>query len=1160
MLDVEEDGLRWTWQLNLDFRGKTREEFTVDVPAAYVVEKVEGANVRGWQIEKKPAGQTVKITLLKAAKDGERITLALSKAAAIGQGGNKEFAVPLLQLSQAALHTGQILIRRSPLLDLRTLDRAGMTRSDIPHDLAKQVGAESVASPLNVQSFEAYTFDRNPAAAIRLAAEPVTAKMTADVQSILKILDANRSLDCRIALTVKDRPVYRLQMYLPDDFRLDRLLPGDFEYAITMKNERRLLTIFSTSGRSGDFEVHLQGTLGKSSGPDKISLPHLEVLGVERQQGDIAVQASDAYEVEACDLKNCEKVLLDRFYGWLKPEQRPLTRLALHYRAGDYRGAVRLTPKKPEVTCDTLSNVRVTDRAIEETMLLDFMVKNAGVRKFSFLLPWWMKDAKINVPLLREKSNEPLAKGNDKSPRLVKIELQVEALGLHRVLVENDRQLENTPQEAPIPKVNDVSVCRRYLTLESYGRDEILVDDARLAGMEKLLPGQKDWTRLKEMLGRPVTFAYLVAPDAAEPKLVYQANERAAVQTAKARILFAQTDLAIDKNGAYRAKQYLRLFNSTEQFLEIELPLGAELWTAQVAGEPAKPVQDNPQDPRGVKIPLVKTAAGDLDYTVVFGYGGKMPAMGKVSTFSFPLARCVNVTPELSHVRLYVPGDRQWFDFGGTMRLVDSEADMAAEQVAVNKKRIDRLQQAFSQENSKYEKIRAAANINNMQQIGLALHNFHDERQNQLETNAGLEKEIAANDAALQAAQKAVSQLENTPQKAGAEDNRGKIHEYYMNQTNGYVGKTLVQAGSNWSEVPEAKPQQGGEGPMPAQQFNDAWLGQNSLLNAPAFPTETAKAPRKRETPGPLSELDDDAGKGGKSFSKPSPKPSAAQVAQGKFKRELSESNAQQQSINLNGTLNITGNEQAEEEQRYKDRVARQQSGQSQQSVQTWNFNGNLAATSTGANMLYPTPPPPPMQAGFRIAGPSALPGFGPQTLANPTPPGLGRLDGTPPSPTAAPNAPPAVPGVESSPYENQYRTPTPTAHGGPSALPSPTGLASLDFQLPIPNPDRWSVYRFTTPRGEVEITARSISNELLRRLGYAAGTLAVVFLIGYVIRRTTRGNGAGFISPLATTLMIALGFLALILGVLPVLGIIAIIAGIALKILRPKTKTVPAK
>jgi hypothetical protein len=424
-------------------------------------------------------------------------------------------------------------------------------------------------------------------------------------------------------LQIQERAVYRLQFFLPEDFRLDHLsLPGDYEFAITTKNDRRLLTIFLTAGRLGDLPVQLRGTLGKQTGLERVTLPQLDVLDAQRQQGDIAVQADASYEVDAVDLKNCEKVLLDRFYGWLKPEQRTLTRLALQYREGDYSGALKLTPKKPEVDCDTLSNVRVTDRAIEETILLDFTIKNAGTRKVSFILPWWMKNAKIHVPALREKSNEPLEKGKQ-SPRLVKIELQDEKVDQLRVLVENDRQLETGTQEAPIPKVNDVRVSRRYVTLESFGRDEILVENDKLAAMEKLIQGQKEWDRLKGLLGREVTYAYLVAPDAADPKLVYKSNVRLAVQTAGARIGLVQTNLVIDDNGAYRAEQVFNLFNSTEQFLEIELPPGAELWTAQVAGEPVKPVRDAGNDPRKVFLPLVKTAAGDLDYQVVLRYGGK---------------------------------------------------------------------------------------------------------------------------------------------------------------------------------------------------------------------------------------------------------------------------------------------------------------------------------------------------------------------------------------------------------------------------------------------------------------------------------------------------------------------------------------------------------
>ena len=66
----------------------------------------------------------------------------------------------------------------------------------------------------------------------------------------------------------------------------------------------------------------------------------------------------------------------------------------------------------------------------------------------------------------------------------------------------------------------------------------------------------------------------------------------------------------------------IRVDNATEQFLEIRLPEGAALWTARVAGEPVKPTRlPDATDLRRVRIPLLKTAPGDLYYDAD-GQGG----------------------------------------------------------------------------------------------------------------------------------------------------------------------------------------------------------------------------------------------------------------------------------------------------------------------------------------------------------------------------------------------------------------------------------------------------------------------------------------------------------------------------------------------------------
>ena len=67
-----------------------------------------------------------------------------------------------------------------------------------------------------------------------------------------------------------------------------------------------------------------------------------------------------------------------------------------------------LSPRTPEVVCDTVTNVRVTDRAIEETIFLNYSIRNAGIHELTFLLPASMADARISTPMLRRKTVAPV--------------------------------------------------------------------------------------------------------------------------------------------------------------------------------------------------------------------------------------------------------------------------------------------------------------------------------------------------------------------------------------------------------------------------------------------------------------------------------------------------------------------------------------------------------------------------------------------------------------------------------------------------------------------------------------------------------------------------------------------------------------------------------
>ena len=549
-IDVQEDGLRVVWDMALEFRRSQREQFRLSVPKGYMVGRVAGDNVRGWEVHQAGKQQALDVTLLKAAKDHEQFTLYLWRGGAVGQGELGEFDLPLVAALGAAQATGQITIRRSPLMDVRTIAQSGVTRTDLDEAAASPRGMAGDESPLGIRPYQAYHFATVPYR-LRLAAAPLLAKTTADVQSLVKFDQYERTLESRVILHVEDRPIFRVELFLPPELKLKQVAaPGEFQWALTERDKHPLLTIYLAAGRQGDVPVVVRGTLGRSQEAARLGLPVLEVCDVEHQPGDIAVQADPAMSVEALDLRGCQEVELAQVHAWLTPQQRQAARLALHYGRPGYSGTLRLAARKPEVTCETLGNIRVTDREVQETILLTFNVQNAGIRHFSFLLPADMADARISVlkDLLRQKTVAPVGEAED-APLRVNVELQDEMMDQVRVQVENVRLLvPKQPYRVPIPTVETGRTDRQYVTIERAGRDEVVV--AKAVGIEPISRQQREWQTLQGKLPGGISGqAYMVGSGARGPRLVFRTEPHEEVKVAGARIGLAETRLVMDANG-----------------------------------------------------------------------------------------------------------------------------------------------------------------------------------------------------------------------------------------------------------------------------------------------------------------------------------------------------------------------------------------------------------------------------------------------------------------------------------------------------------------------------------------------------------------------------------------------------------------------------------
>jgi hypothetical protein len=1100
-LQVQEDQLRLRWALALEFRRGEREFFSVEAPEGYLVEKVEGSNVRGWEVKSSGGRREVEVMLLKRTRERESFTLTLSReglraasgatAGAAAAAGAVEFDVPVVGVVGAIRHTGRLTIRRSPMLDLRTVAAEGVTRIDMPLE-AQRGGARAASSssapaatpaadesPLGIRPYQAYQFVAAPFR-VRLAAEPVAVKVTAGVQTILRMAERERKLESRVLLAIEGRPLYRARIVVPADLVIDSVqAPGAFEWALVDDAGRKVLTVYPGAGLEREAAILIQGKLGRDQAALAMDLPRLEVLDVVRQEGDIVVQTDPAFEVRAEGLTGVERVLLERVFGWLAPGQRGLAQVALHYARPDYAGRLSLAARKPDVSCMTVTNSRITDRTIEDAILLAWSVKNAGIREVSFLLPAWMKEARISVPMLRQKTVEPTG-AEPGAPLRVRLALQDEVMGDLKVLVENDRLLTGAAHEAPIPAVETGRADRRYVALESAGRDEVVV--AASTGLEPLSRRQKEWAAVAGMLRGGQTTAFIAAAGAAEPHLEFRTKERAAVETARARIGLAQAVLVMDENGTYRAQQTYHIDNRTEQFLEVRLPEGAALWAAQVAGEAVKPTV-LPAEAGRVRIPLVRTAAGDLDYAVVLKYGGRLPPLEAVRpAVDFPLIRTVNIGVELSQVELHVPETLVWTYWRGKMRRVSEEGDFEAGVLEYRNRLAEGLVETLRFGNP-FEKARAASNL---KAVSADIRQFAAGNSGYNVSNKEFQAQFSN---AQTIVQKAGQEIE-TQARQGEVDlsgNNDRLRDAFNDQRNVRSNNIVTGLDNNWTGA--VVDRQGGSGTLGTDgdgRFNRGWLASNSLENPTVQVTAGGKVSVDQK--GELNKrLDLNMQAQAAQPNAPAMnQPAAPDVSQagGMYKfvegRQQAEQPARQAPQGRAGQAPQRGGQQLDDVvQRYQQKL--QKRAEMDQQVMNLDKERTVPRREIG---------------GFEGLG-SGRGFFG--------------------------------------------------AGAGESAEtePAPTGLASLDVELPL----RGTVYRFTTPRGDVDIRATAVSQPLidgLVRLGAVAGLVVIVLVVRRLARRGSLGLAA---QRTASTVLIVLGIAGAFCGVFPIAGVVVFFAGIGMKI-----------
>jgi hypothetical protein len=811
VLDIQEDGLRLAWKIQYEFRRGRRSTLAADIPAGYLLEKVIGDNVRGWELK----NGRLDVELLKDVTEHEEITVFLSRRERVVTEGSSTISFPAVEVPDAMLHMGSIAIRRSPRLELNIQDLDQLVRADANDKAAEQLMrmAGEEESPLTIRPFQTYRFASNGFSAT-IIARSIPQQTEAIVDSVVRISPRRTEWEMRIRFAVKEIPVHVVKIDLPAEFELRTI--SQLEWVSIPNDSTQRLTIYLSEAQHNQFSLVLRGLLPAMGDNGRLVLPNVAIQDVVRQSGQMVVQVDPAYRVQALNLIAAQTIPLDRAYTWLTPQQRHLGRggIALQLDGSEYQGELSVSRREPIVRATTLTNVRITDQSIEETILLEFRVLEAGISQLNFQLPVSFANARFRVPSLRSKTITAIE--NEPDWIQVQLDLQDELMDQIRVVVENDRLADTETQVVPIPRVQTGTIEQQYVTLQNEGRDELVIEQS--TGMIQLADSQRRWRSLVDL---DITQAYEVSRSATEGLLSFRTEVRETLKTVNARINHSEMTMVVDAAGTYRARQLFYVENITEPYLEIQLPNGAALWTTFVADEPVKPAIVAGKNTH-IRIPLVRTQVGDSDYAVKVIYAGSLGNLTSLSTVKFPFVRTVNINVERTQVELHLPQNFRWVNFQGASQSnreqwllgfqIYLENEIASKTINVTR-------------GSKFEQRRAEMAISRLEaQVEESLR---------LSTQATgkLAEQQKRNIKSVQQAKQAIAQ--NTVGRdvtMNLPDNRTALNELYSQQDSNRATNIVTNFDANFAlPTNEGKKNTPDDSKPTEGRFNTKWFGQNKL-------------------------------------------------------------------------------------------------------------------------------------------------------------------------------------------------------------------------------------------------------------------------------------------------------------------------------------------
>ncbi|MBL4849518.1 MAG: hypothetical protein JKY65_28645, partial [Planctomycetes bacterium] len=669
--------------------GAGREGFVFGLPAGLEVTEVHVNALRGWRVK----GDKLEVTLLRPASGEAVVTIRAEMPLAAG---TKTFTAPQITAQGVSRERGSLGVTADAGIKVRP-GRTKRLRQVATSELS---GVEPRVKTLGW----AFGFSRRPCS-LELERVQEAVEIHAETKIRASVRPDRYAIDAEVSYDVRRGRVYEVRLLVPAGF------------ALVSHSGLAVREVDETPGEELGFP---KGTVvyafGLASGLEgtartqrvrfvrrlnldeatKIPFPDLRPLGVRRETTRIAISTTAGLQIQpdsqpaGLSLEDVKRLTS----GWPRAEANGTYRLGYARSSGREAGlaiaACTVTRPKPYQTGSWVLHALVERDVVRYTLRALYEIERAGVSQFGIELPTELaRQVSVNAENKREVRILP-SKTEGRS--LLIVELQSPREVAYDFALNWEQVLTGTEFKIPTLALRGIDrAVRGFVLIEKAPEVTDLLEEgvrtgviqpARAADAAALPPqkGAEDFVLVYQVpLKRELPWTLSCALKARKVTL-----------PAPAQVLWSHLESVFTRQGQVRHRIRYRVRNLRLQFLAIELPPEAEVWSVFVADRPRRLHHRNGQ----TLVPLPKRSAADLSFDVELIYA--TPPSGELGEGTLesigPKLVTERVEVQQTYWSVYLPEGFRYSGFKGNL-VETSQADAEVERVRNEVSELARLEE-----------------------------------------------------------------------------------------------------------------------------------------------------------------------------------------------------------------------------------------------------------------------------------------------------------------------------------------------------------------------------------------------------------------------------------------------------------------------------------